>query len=252
MFEQMLLPTGGTHVGRNTVIAFAAQLGAVAILTVAMMYFDVVPFPFPQPAIPLYLAPPPPPPPPAAATRAPVQTAVKTFVPRTFVLPTATPAPIPQHDAIIAEAPPSLPDMPGAGVAGGVPGGVPGGVLGGSLNGALGAFAAPPSPTPKPAPPPATPSPIRVGGEVQAALLKHEVVPVYPIIAKSARIQGTVRLSASIAPNGTVKDLRVLSGNPLLVDAAQNAVKQWTYQPTYLNGKPVEVLTEIDVQFTLS
>jgi protein TonB len=91
-----------------------------------------------------------------------------------------------------------------------------------------------------------------VGGEVQAALLKHEVVPVYPLIAKSARIQGTVRLSASIAPNGTVKDLRVLSGNPLLVDAAQNAVKQWTYQPTYLNGKPVEVLTEIDVQFTLS
>ena len=87
---------------------------------------------------------------------------------------------------------------------------------------------------------------------MQAALLKHEVVPVYPLIAKSARIQGTVRLSASIAPNGTVKDLRVLSGNPLLVDAAQNAVKQWTYQPTYLNGKPVEVLTEIDVQFTLS
>jgi protein TonB len=255
MFEQMLLPSGGTHVGRNTAIAFAGQLGAVALLTVAMMYFDVVPFPFPQPAIPLYLAPPPPPPPPAAATRAPVQTAVKTFVPRTFNIPTA-PVTVPQHAAIIAQAPPSLQDLPDAGVAGGVPGGVPGGVLGGSLNGVLGAFAAPPSPPaaskPAPAPPPTTPAQIRVGGEVQAALLQHQVVPVYPIIARSARIQGTVRLSASIAPNGAVKDLRVLSGSPLLVDAAENAVKQWTYKPTYLNGRPVEVLTEIDVQFTLS
>src|SRR5579872_487539 len=113
MFEQMLLPTGGTHVGRNTVIAFAGQLAAVALLTIAMMYFNVVPFPFPQPAIPLYLAPPPPPPPPAAATRAPVQTAAKTFVPRTFILPTPTLVAIPQHAAITSEAPPSLPDLSG-------------------------------------------------------------------------------------------------------------------------------------------
>lgn len=86
---------------------------------------------------------------------------------------------------------------------------------------------------------------------MEAARLTHEVVPVYPIIAKRARVQGMVRLSASIAPNGTVKDLHVLSGNPLLVVAAQKAVKQWTYQPTYLNGKPVKVLTEIDVHFML-
>lgn len=86
---------------------------------------------------------------------------------------------------------------------------------------------------------------------MQAARLKHEVMPVYPIIAKSARVEGTVRLSASIAPNGTVQDLQVLSGSPLLTEAAQNAVKQWVYQPTYLNGKPVEVLTEIDVHFAL-
>ena len=254
MFEQMLLPTGGTHVGRNTAIAFAAQLGAVALLTMSMMYFDVLPMPFPQAAIPLYLSPPPPPPPPAAATRAPIQTAVKTFVPRTFILPTPAPVTIPQHAAITVDAAPSLQDVPGAGVAGGIPGGVPGGVLGGSLNGVLGALP-PPAPvvaaTPKPAPPPAIPSQIRVGGEVQAALLQHEVVPVYPILAKSARVQGTVRLSASIAPNGSVKDLRVLSGSPLLVSAAENAVKQWTYKPTYLNGKPVQVLTEIDVRFTL-
>ncbi len=255
MFEQMLLPNGGTHHGRNAVLVFAGQLGVLAIATFLMTYFTVLPFPFPEIAVPLYLSPPPPPPPPAAARRAPVQTA--RVVPRTFNIPVPiAPVAIPQHAAIIADAPPSLPGIPGAGVFGGVSGGVPGGILGGSLNGAFGPFTAPPvaSAAPEPAAHvvPSAPTQIRVGGEVQAALLKHEVVPVYPIIAKNARIQGTVRLSASIAPNGAVQDLRVLSGNPLLVGAAQNAVKQWTYKPTYLNGKPVEVLTEIDVQFTLS
>jgi len=203
MFERMLLPSGDTHVGRNTVIAFAGQLGVLAIATIMMMYFDVLPLPFPQAAVPLVLSPPPPPPPPAAATRAPVQTA--RAVPRTFHIPAPTaPATIPQHAAIVADPPPSLPDIPAAGVPGGVPGGVLGGALGGSLNGAFGAFTAPPvaSAASKPAAPvgPSAPTQIRVGGEVQAALLKHEIVPVYPIIAKNARIQGTVRLSASIGP----------------------------------------------------
>jgi protein TonB len=252
MFEQMLLPSGDTHQRRNAVLAFAGQLGVLAFATVLMAYYDVLPFPFPPAVVPLVLSAPPPPPP--AATHAPVQTAVNKFMPRTFNVPTA-PVTIPQHAAIIADAAPALPDASGAGVPGGVLGGIPGGVPGGSLNGALGAFAAPPvaTATPKPAAPvvPAAPTQIRVGGEVQAALLKHEVLPVYPLIAKSARVEGTVRLSASIAPNGTVEDLRVLSGSPLLAEAAQQAVKQWVYQPTYLNGKPVEVLTEIDVQFTL-
>ena len=74
-------------------------------------------------------------------------------------------------------------------------------------------------PQPAPAPPP--PSQIKVGGDVQAARLLHEVTPQYPPLAKSARIGGVVHLSAIIAPDGTVKDLRVLSGNPLLVDAAR-------------------------------
>jgi protein TonB len=248
MFEQMLLPSGGTHQGRNAVMAFAGQLGVVAVATVLMAYFDVLPLPFPQVAVPLVLSAPPPPP--AAATRAPVQTAANKFVPRTFNVPTA-PVTIPQQAAIIADAAPALPDATNAGELGGLLGGVPGGVPGGSLGGALGAFPAPPSAAAAPAPAPATPTQIRVGGEVEAARLLHEVVPAYPVIARDAHVQGTVQLSASIAPNGTVEDLHVMSGSPLLVAAAEDAVKQWKYQPTYLNGKPVEVLTEIDVKFTL-
>lgn len=258
MFEQMLLPRGDTHLVRNAVFAFAGQLGVVAISTVLIAYYDVLPLPFPQPPVPLYLSPPPPPPPLAAAARAPAQTAVHKFVPRTFNVPVLTaPLTIPQHAAIIADAAPSLQDAPGAGMLGGIPGGVPGGVLGGSLNGILGALP-PPAPvaakTPQPAAAPAVPTAparIQVGGDVQAALLTHEVVPVYPVLAMNARIEGTVRLSACIAPDGRVKDLRVLSGNPMLVGAAQNAVKQWIYKPTYLNGNAVEVLTEINVEFML-
>ena len=255
MFEHMLLPSGDTHQARDAVFAFAGQLGLVAIATVAMAYYDVLPMKLPEAMVPLYMSAAPPPPPPAAP-RAPAQTAAK-LAPRTFIVPVPTaPATIPQHAAIIADAAPSLQDV-GAGVLGGVPGGVPGGIPGGSLSGLLGALP-PPAPVAAKAPKPAAAPPapavtqIQVGGDVQAALLTHEVEPVYPSIAKSARIEGTVRLSAIIAPDGTVKDLHVISGNPLLVEAAQNAVKKWVYRPTYLNGNPVEVLTQIEVRFKLT
>jgi periplasmic protein TonB len=70
--------------------------------------------------------------------------------------------------------------------------------------------------------------------------------------AKQARIQGVVRLNAVIAKDGTISDLSVISGHPLLVPSALDSVKQWIYQPTLLNGNPVEVTTEIDVNFTLA
>jgi protein TonB len=74
---------------------------------------------------------------------------------------------------------------------------------------------------------------------------------VYPALAKMARIQGIVRLDAVINKDGTVQDLRVISGHPLLVKAALEAVQRWRYQPILLNGEPLEVATEIDVNFTL-
>lgn len=101
-------------------------------------------------------------------------------------------------------------------------------------------------------PPTAAPMKIRVGGNVQAANLLEKVKPAYPPAAKEAGIEGTVRFTATIDVDGHVKDLQLESGHPLLVDAAQEAVRQWVYRPTLLNGEPVEVITQIDVSFSLS
>src|SRR5229473_50783 len=104
------------------------------------------------------------------------------------------------------------------------------------------------------APPPPRPaqSRIRQGGSVQAALLVNKVQPVYPPLARQTRISGTVRLHAIISKTGSVESLEVLSGHPLLVRAAMDAVQQWRYKPTLLNGEPVEVDTTIDVIFSLN
>jgi TonB family protein len=95
------------------------------------------------------------------------------------------------------------------------------------------------------------PQRIRVGGNVQHSKLIEQVRPKYPPLAKQARIQGTVRLRATIAKDGSVRDLEVVSGHPLLVESALEAVRQWRYRQTLLNGEPVEVITMIDVNFTL-
>jgi protein TonB len=106
---------------------------------------------------------------------------------------------------------------------------------------------------PQTPPPPAEPAPkrITVGGSVQAARLVRQVTPVYPPLAKNARISGTVRLEAVIGPDGTVEQLRAVSGHPLLTKAALDAVREWRYQATLLNGRAVEVATVIDVNFVL-
>jgi TonB family protein len=93
---------------------------------------------------------------------------------------------------------------------------------------------------------------VRVGGNVQASQLISRVEPVYPPLAKQAKIQGTVELSVVIGKDGKVQDLRVIRGHPLLVQATLDAVRNWVYQPTLLNGEPVEVSTEISVSFTLA
>jgi TonB family protein len=99
---------------------------------------------------------------------------------------------------------------------------------------------------------PVPPGAIRVGGNVQQSKLTSQVRPAYPPMAKEARIQGVVHLFAVIGKDGGVKSLTVMSGHPLLVGAAMEAVRQWTYETTLLNGAPVEVATQIDVNFTLS
>ena len=96
------------------------------------------------------------------------------------------------------------------------------------------------------------PQKIRVGGAVQAQNIISKVAPVYPPEAKQAGTQGTVQLSVVVGTDGKVESLNALSGPDVLVQAAVEAVKQWVYKPTLLNGQPVEVLTTVDVNFTLS
>jgi protein TonB len=96
------------------------------------------------------------------------------------------------------------------------------------------------------------PKPVAIGGNVLAAKLLRRVLPVYPIAAKIARVSGTVHLLGVVSKEGTIQQLQVISGNPLLIQAAMEAVKQWVYSPTLLNGKPVEVSAPIDVIFSLS
>jgi protein TonB len=95
-------------------------------------------------------------------------------------------------------------------------------------------------------------TPVVVGGDVQSAKLLRQIVPPYPPPARQLRISGTVHLLGIIAKDGTIQRLQVLSGHPLLRQAALDAVSQWVYRPTVLNGQPVEVEAPIDVIFTLS
>lgn len=111
--------------------------------------------------------------------------------------------------------------------------------------------AAPPQPPTLPAvPAPVVTKPVRIGGTVQEGMLVHQVRPTYPPLAKQARVQGLVVMEAVISRDGTIQDLRVVSGHPLLTRAAVEAAQQWRYRPTLLNGEPVEVITTITVNFT--
>ncbi len=93
--------------------------------------------------------------------------------------------------------------------------------------------------------------PMRVSAGVQMAKLVKKVIPEYPPLAKSARISGVVHLIGIIGRDGTIRNLQLVSGHPLLARAALEAVQQWIYQPTLLSGEPVEVIAPIDVYFTL-
>ncbi len=190
------------------------------------------------------LAPPPPPPPPPPPAAMP-KVIRKVTAEDIMKAPTVIPRTITQ----IKDEPEPPPDTGAMGVVGGVPGGMPGGSVGGVIGGIIGSIGnAPPPPPPKAT----TPKRIRVGGQVEQAKLIFNPKPEYPPLAKMARIQGTVRLEAIISKDGAMQDLRVISGHPLLVKSAIEAVSRWRYQPTLLNGDPVEVVTEIDVNFTLA
>lgn len=234
-------------------MSFVSQIIVLGILVlIPLIYTDTLP----KAQLTSFLvAPPPPPPPPPPPAAAPPVKVIK-VIPKQFDAGRLmAPKVIPKDIAMIKEEelPPS---MPSVGVVGGVPGGVPGGAPGGVIGGIIGSVptAAPPPPPPpvKKVEKPPTPQRIRVGGNVQSAKLIRQPKPAYPPLAKQARISGTVRFQAIIGKDGTIQNLQLISGHPLLVPSATEAVKQWVYQPTLLNGEPVEVVTQIDVNFTLS
>src|SRR5689334_6157601 len=252
MFEQTFVEgVGKTHRGWTVIVSFIGQIFMIGIaVIIPMIYFDALP----KGQLTSFLvAPPPPPPPPPPPAAAPVK--VVKVIPRQFDAGRLmAPKTIPKEIAVIKEEE-LPPPTAGVGVVGGVPGGVPGGTPGGVIGGIIGSVptAAPPPPPPKAeAPKPVTPQRIRVGGNVQAAKIVRQPKPIYPPLAKQARISGVVRFNAVIGKDGTIQNLQLVSGHPLLVQSAQDAVKQWVYQPTLLNGEPVEVVTQIDVNFTLS
>jgi periplasmic protein TonB len=242
MFEDSLMESGGRFRGKRgttTAISFVLQLLLIGVLVLLPLIFTEA---LPRQQLMTFLVAPPPPPPPPPPPAAEVHI-VKKLQSELDNGQLRTPTAIPKKIQMIKEdeQPPSTGV---AGVVGGVPGGVPGGSMGGVLGGML-------SSTPV-AIPKAAPQRVRVSQGVSQGLLIHKVTPVYPALARQARIQGIVVLQALIGKDGAIQNLHVVSGHPMLTGAALDAVKQWRYKPYYLNGEPVEVDTTVNVNFTLS
>jgi protein TonB len=239
MFEQSLVERTGTKYA--VLASLLLQCAMVGLLALAPLLFLS---PLPARQLWSYLAGPP----------APPQRSTSTVRPRSGRAPQPRfdralllePARIPVRAAILHDEEEG-PDSPALGHLGeGVPGGVPPvGIM---------PLTQPPAPAPLPAArpvPPVTVQPLKVGGDVQKAKLIYGPIPGYPPLARQQRISGVVRLNAAIAKDGTVRELHAAAGHPLLVPAALGAVSQWRYHPTLLNGDPVEVITQVDVHFTL-
>lgn len=221
-------------------LAYVAEALLVGVLVlVPLIYTQALPV---QMLVEVIHVPPPPAPPPAPApsVRATPRRTVDWLRAR-IVTP----------DRVVQSVENPEPPPTGHGTGPWVIGGIPTGAQAtpGILNGVPWGMEPPPPPEPRVA---AKPRMIRVGGEVIAARGLHQPKPVYPPMAIMAHVQGTVVLQAIIGRDGAVQDLKVLSGPALLIRAAKEAVKTWRYQPMLLNGEPVDVLTEVSVNFTLA
>lgn len=237
MFDDLLESTvvkKKTNKGWSVVLSGIVQAIILSILIlIPLIYTEALPKAMLST---LLIAPPPPPPPPPPP--APVKAIVKPVARLINSGKLTQPRAIPKEVAVFKEAelPPDVINPSG-------PSGVFGGIPGGNMISAAG-----PAPPP---PKPAAPSRIKQGGNVTAASIITQTKPLYPPLARQARIQGNVILHAIIDKDGRVAQLEVVSGHPLLVQSALDAVKQWRYKPTQLNGDPVEVDTTITVTFTM-
>jgi len=242
MFEDALLSSPRSR-APALVISYVLQFILMGVLVlVPLLHTEALPTWFTGLRVAAPSAPAPPSAPSTAMKRTPRRTSWEKIlqepvsIPRTIVLLNEEPLP-PQEAA-----------GNGVGVPGAVFNGIPNGVPYGIGVSAPGGTTPPPPPQPKPV----NTRPIRVGGNVILAKLVYHPDPEYPTLARIAHVQGTVVLEAIIGKDGTIQELKVLSGPALLVQAAREAVERWRYQPTLLNNQPVEVLTEISVRFTLA
>jgi protein TonB len=241
MFEDSLIESGNKLKDKRaitTTLSFIFQLCLIAFLVLLPLLFTEA-LPKTQLMTFLVAPPPPPPPPPPPAATVKVVHVVQTNLDNGQL---RTPTKIPKKIEMIKEdeAPPSVSGVMG-GVVGGVPGGTPGGVIGSIIGSTTTAV-----------PKVATPQRVRVSQGVTQGLVLRKVNPTYPPLARQARIQGQVLLQAEISKTGDIENLHLISGHPMLAPAAIEAVKQWKYKPYVLNGEPVEVETQITVNFTLS
>ena len=239
MFEDSLIESGNkwkTKRGRTSTFAFVLQAVIIGVMVLIPLLFTEA---LPKTQLMTFLvAPPPPPPPPPPPAAVKIVKQVQTDIINGQL---RTPTKIPKKVEMIKEeeAPPPM-----TGVVGGVPGGVPGGSMGGVMGSIIGG-------TPVAVPKVAVQR-VRVSQGVTQGMVVHRVNPTYPPLARTARVQGAVVLAAIIGKDGAIQNLHVISGHPLLTQSALDAVKQWRYKPYILNGEPVEVDTQITVNFTLS
>jgi protein TonB len=246
MFEQAVL--SNAHAGRRawtTGLGFAGEALFVASVALAPILWPQA-MPKPQALLTL-LTPPAPLPPRSTAAVKPRATHAPAAAVR-FVLPARMPA----TAATIVDDPPEAPNpVPGMEGTAGDPNGLLGGILGRSTEIARPPAAVNPTETRRPAETAASvPKRIRTS-TIELARLVHRVDPVYPQVARMARVSGTVELTGVIGTDGRIRELRALSGNALLIGAAIEAVKQWIYAPPVLNGERVEVIAPITVNFRL-
>lgn len=233
MFNELVVSGDIQRTNKPWSVAVSATVQAVMVglmILIPLLYTEALP----KGMLNTFLvapAPPPPPPPPQQVVKA-VQT------PKVINIQKMTaPTVIPKNITVVKDEAPVIYTNNMEGVSGGT-----GNVLGGLIGS---------GPAGPPPPPPTTPQRIRVGGNVEAASLINKVSPEYPPIARTAHVAGTVVLHAVIGKDGGIRELQYVSGPPLLMKSAMDAVKEWRYKPTMLNGEAVEVDTTIDVVFSL-
>ena len=236
MFEQGLLPDSSARQGWSFAGSMMIQATALAVLVLVPLLntYEIDLSAWTRNAF--FLAvPPPPAPPPPRPKPAPRPQAVR------YEADFQSPSVIPDEVAFLHDV--GLPvsgiaDMPASP-------GLPGGTGDPGVAGVLGMFRTDSENI-------LLPPPLRVGGRVQNARITHRVMPVYPPEAVEQQVSGKVRLEAIIGVDGRVRDLQLVEGHPMLAPAAIEAVAQWRYRPTQLNGQDVEVVTLIEVNFNLT